>query len=308
MKNKTESIINVSLSTNNRNLNDIVILQHYFEFFVANIIRSKTSFTLVFVSSNTINEYGVDCSKQALQEANLFLLQQTRSSDRLFQLPTENEWVFLLPQSTTEDAKYFLKRIFQIVPNVLIDSGEERQLQLSASIVEISQSKISFEEALYAGKEALYQALKNGPFSMQIVETYSEREVEKVKVSIIEDNNMMQNVLQTLLQRTAMDYFDLEIQTFDDGEQFLQSTWYQSGHTHIVMINDVLPKKSGVEVLHELRSMPNTMKYIIFMLSKGKTEEDMMYAYDIGVDEFILKPFNVKLVEAQIKRWLKRLR
>lgn len=308
MKNKTESFINVSLSTNNGNLNDIEILQHYFEFFVANIIRSKTSFSLVFVSSNTINEYGINCSIQALQEANLFLLQQTRSSDRLFQLPTENEWVFLLPQSTTEDAKYFLKRIFQNVPDVLIDSGEEMQLHLSASIVEISQSKISFEEALNAGKESLYQALKNGPFTMQIVETFSEREVEKVKVSIIEDNTMMQNVLQTLLQRTAMDYFDLEIQTFDDGEQFLQSSWYQSGHTHIVMINDVLPKKSGVEVLHELRNMPNTMKYIIFMLSKGKTEEDMMYAYDIGVDEFILKPFNVKLVEAQIKRWLKRLR
>ena len=182
------------------------------------------------------------------------------------------------------------------------------QLELSASVIGISHSKVNFEDVLGAGKEALDQALKNGPFEIQRVETFMEPEVETIKVSIIEGDVMVQDILQMLLKRIVLHHFNLEIRTFSDGNQFLQSSWYQSGHTHIVMLDDILPKKSGIEVLQELRKMPNTMKYIIFMLSKGKSEEDLLNAYDIGVDEYIVKPFNVKLVEAQLKRWLKRLR
>ncbi|NGP45353.1 hypothetical protein G4V62_10455 [Bacillaceae bacterium SIJ1] len=54
--------------------------------------------------------------------------------------------------------------------------------------------------------------------------------------------------------------------------------------------------------------MPNHQKYIIFMMSKRKTEEDLIYIYENGVDEIIEKPFNVRLFEAKVKKVLKRLR
>lgn len=310
--NYMKRVVQDSYSNNIHPVNDFVLLRHYFNFLIATMTRSKASFTLVFVAIHSFESmakrFGLDVSKQVLEQTNAFLLEQTRNSDLIFTIPNQNEWVFLLPQSTQRDAKYFLKRIFTSVPCLLVDTEEELTLELSASVIGISHSKVNFEEVLGTGKEALGEALRKGPFEIQMVETFMERDVETIKISIIESDIMIQNVLQTLLQRTAINYFNLEIQTFDDGDQFLQSSWYQSGHTHIVMLNDILPKKSGIEVLQELRRMPNTMKYIIFMLSKGRAEDDMIYAYDMGVDEYISKPFNIKLVEAQLKRWLKRLR
>lgn len=289
---------------------DVTLLQHYFHFLVANMTRSKTTFTLVFVAIHTFESiskrFGTEISKQILAKTHKFLLEHTRNSDLLFTLSNQNQWVFLLPQSDQKDASYFLKRIFTSLPQLNIE--ENVPLALSASVVGISHSKVNFEDVLGTGKEGLDQALKKGPFEIQRVESFMEPEVETIKVSIIEDDGMVQDILQMLLKRIDLHHFNLEIRTFSDGDQFLQSSWYQSGHTHIVMLDDVLPKKSGIEVLQELRKMPNTMKYIIFMLSKGKSEEDLLNAYDIGVDEYIVKPFHVKLVAAQLKRWLKRLR
>lgn len=301
---------NYSFIDNKHQIHDVTLLQHYFNFLVANMTRSKMTFTLVFVSIHDFEgiseRFGLETSQEVLAKTFDFLLEQTRNSDLLFTLSNQNEWVFLLPRVTNGDASYFLKRIFTSVSHIHTDN--EFQIELSASVVEISKSKVNFEEVLGSGKEALNQALRRGSSEIQRVETFMEPEVEVIKVSIIENDVMVQNILQTLLQRIALNYFNLEVQTFNDGDQFLQSSWYQSGHTHIVMLDNILPKKSGIEVLQELRKMPNTMKYIIFMLSKGRSEEDLIYAYDIGVDEYISKPFNVKLVEAQLKRWIKRLR
>lgn len=110
------------------------------------------------------------------------------------------------------------------------------------------------------------------------------------------------------MERVTGDQFHLKMNAFTDGATFLESNWYQSGETHIIILNDTLKKKNGMEVLHKLRNMPNNKKYIIIMLSKRRTEQDMLYSYEQGVDEYILKPFNVRLLEAKIKRLLRRLR
>lgn len=289
-------------------LYDVVLLQRFYDVQAANVVRSKTSFTLVFVAIHAFNEwmerYGDVMASQAFEQINWYLSQQIRNTDLLFQLPEQKGWVVLMLNSKQTEASYFLKRIFQSIPSLTTDIP----IGLSASIVEIANSTARYEEVLCAGEEALQLANEKGNQEIHIVETFNKPELEKVKVSIIENDAVMQSVLLTMLQRMEIDYFDLDIQTFDDGYQFIQSSWYQSSHTHLVIVNDILPKKNGIEVLHELRGMPNHKKYIIFMLSKLKTEEDMMYAFEAGVDEYITKPYNVKLVAARLKRLLGRLR
>lgn len=291
---------------------DMSFLQRFYDVQAANVVRSKTSFTLVFVAIHAVNEwferYGDNLASQAFWQINEFLSQQIRNTDLIFHLPKKNGWVILMLNTGQEEATYFLKRIFQSIPPLASEQETDLPMGLSASIVEIANSTISYEEVLCAGEEALQLANVKGNKEIQIVERFKEPEIEQVKVSIIEDDKVMQSVLLTMLQRIEIDYFDLDIQTFHDGHQFLQSFWYQSSHTHLVIVNDILPKKNGIEVLHELRSMPNNKKYIIFMLSKLKTEEDMIYAFEAGVDEYITKPYNIKLVAARLKRLLGRLR
>ncbi|MGI6508409.1 MAG: hypothetical protein ACOX4A_08535 [Saccharofermentanales bacterium] len=60
-------------------------------------------------------------------------------------------------------------------------------------------------------------------------------------------------------------HFEAEIKVFQDGYEFLESTWYLSSHTHLIIMNDILPRQSGLDVLHKVRMMPNNQKvYCLF--------------------------------------------
>ena len=102
-------------------------------------------------------------------------------------------------------------------------------------------------------------------------------------------------------------YIDKEIRTFVDGEDFLSSDFYQSPHNHIVIMNDVLPRKTGLDILASLRSMPNDKKFVIYMMTNRNAESAMIDAYEKGVDYYLVKPFNLKLFSAQLKRMFESL-
>ena len=72
-------------------------------------------------------------------------------------------------------------------------------------------------------------------------------------------------------------------------------------------MSDVLPRKNGLDVLHELRDMPSEEKFTVLMMTRRNSEEDMIYAYESGTDGYLVKPFNIRLFEAQVKRILSRV-
>lgn len=270
----------------------------------ANNQRFKTSFTLVFLAihplSDAFEQVSPQDEKKLFQRMTEFLQNQVRNSDIAFHVPAENEWVVLLTHSGEEEASYFLRRIQKQI--------EDETFTFSSSVVEVGSKLLAFDAVIKAGEQALHEAVQSDPFHIEWVQQFKGQEIEQIKVSIVEEDEITQTILSSLLERSVLKGFQLQIQSFFDGEQFLSSDWYQSGHTHIVIMNDVLPKKNGIELLHALRQMPNHQKYIIFMLSKRKSEEDMFYGLEHGVDEYVTKPFSVKLFEAQVKKVLKRLR
>ena len=56
----------------------------------------------------------------------------------------------------------------------------------------------------------------------------------------------------------------------------MQSDDYKSGHMHLILMNDILPLKNGLEILHILRHMPNEKKFIIYMMSERNSEGRLM--------------------------------
>ena len=99
----------------------------------------------------------------------------------------------------------------------------------------------------------------------------------------------------------------LDIRTFVDGYEFLQSDWYKSAHPHIIIMNDILPRKNGIEVLHTIRRMPNQKKFTIYMMTARNSQTDMINAYEAGVDGYLIKPFDLRLFEAELRRTFARL-
>ena len=270
-------------------------IKDFFNVLKANVVRSRTTITAVFLSASF--------KRLGFQQEDLtsYLGSKIRKTDFLFELKEPHKWCIILSQSGEEEAQAFLNRLFA-------DTNIVSSLTLSATIIEIGNNRVEFEELLEVGNRAIDEVMSTGsPFEVTYISQFKEKDIEKIKVSILEENEIFRNVLSSSMENMNVDMFELEIKAFSNGYDFLESNWYRSSHTHIIIMNDILPRKNGLEVLHMVKQLPNEQRFITYMMTKKKSEEDMLYAYEIGVDEYLIKPFNIRLFEAQIRRTFERL-
>ncbi|MGG0656159.1 response regulator [Rummeliibacillus pycnus] len=288
----------------------LVEFQEFFRFFnfiSNNNKRTKSPLTLIFINiKNTSQKSNLNTSKIEMQyeNTNQFLSDTLRGSDILTKLPDYEGWLIMLPNSKELEGIYYLNRINKAREEVLI----MQEIKWCSSIVEINNTQASFEEIYIDGTNALKEVLAEEAFSYKAVAKYQIPESDTLKVSIIENDQITNNIFHEMMGKIDVENFELDIRSFFDGQSFLDSSWYHSDHMHLILMNYALPKKNGLQLLHELRSMPNNGKYIIYIISKQQAPEDMIYAYESGVDGFIIKPFNLSVVRAELKQMIKRIR
>jgi len=272
-------------------------VERYFKIWRESVIRSRLTITAVFLKTANATQLNENVNDQVTS----FLQSKIRKTDLLFQLSDGDHWGIFFLQSSEVEARAFLKRIFAI----LKAERKFQQIALKASITEIRNNNVIFEELLNKNKQML-SGDEQLTWSIAEVKDYCEQPTELVKVSIIEQNAIFRQVLESTLKQINIPYFSLDVKVYEDGYSFLQSDDYKSGHMHLILMNDILPLKNGLEILHILRHMPNEKKFIIYMMSERNSEGAALNAYEGGVDEYIVKPFNLRLLEAKIKRTFAR--
>ncbi|WP_016994922.1 response regulator [Lysinibacillus boronitolerans] len=268
-------------------------VERYFKIWRESVIRSRLTITVVFLKTANSTQLNENVKDQVTS----FLQSKIRKTDLLFQLSDGDHWGIFFLQSSDLEARAFLKRIFAI----LKAERKFQQIALKASITEIRSNNVIFEELINKNKQML-SGDEQLTWSIAEVKDYCEQPTELVKVSIIEQNAIFRQVLESTLNQINIPYFSLDVKVYEDGYSFLQSDDYKSGHMHLILMNDILPLKNGLEILHILRHMPNEKKFIIYMMSERNSEGAALNAYEGGVDEYIVKPFNLRLLEAKIKR------
>lgn len=279
----------------------------FFDILTANVVRARITIAVMLITIVNPRAISDKDAGRVDEEATSFLQSSIRQTDLLFRLPGTFEWCLILSQSGEDEAAAFFRRLMAKAKHRDHDLFRSGNIQLSASIAEIGNNRVVFEELLERCGRALSRTGSEGAWQIEFVHDYKEKQSETVKVSILEEDAIFRHVLRKTIEGLDTPLFQLDIQTFPDGYEFLQSDWFASSHTHIVIMNDILPRKNGLEVLHAIRKLPNNKKFIIFMMTKKRPEEDMIYAYESGVDEYLVKPFNLRLFSAQMKRKLDRL-
>lgn len=73
-----------------------------------------------------------------------------------------------------------------------------------------------------------------------------------------------------------------------------------------VLLDIMLPDEDGLEVVRKLRSMPDTKKVPIIMVTAKTTEIDKVKGLDMGADDYITKPFGVMELISRVKALLRR--
>lgn len=280
-------------------------VEPFFLVWQANAVRIRMPLTMIFIAPFTKGKI-TKLTNKLQNEFMQFITTNSRQTDMVFQVTSDGRVGILLTQSTAEEADSYLQRLKHLyAEHSLYTTFQDQQYQFKASIAEIRNDESTFTHILATSYMALYKC--GDSTQVTYITDYSQPKVERVKISIIEDEPLMRNILHASIKKLPTASYEKDISLFADGEAFLHSQFYLSAHKHIIIMNDVLPKKTGLDVLHEVRKMANERKFIIYMMTNRNNEKDMIDAYEKGVDVYLMKPFNMRLFEAQLQRTFRSL-
>ena len=117
-------------------------------------------------------------------------------------------------------------------------------------------------------------------------------------ILIVDDESRMRKLIKDFL--TAKGYCILEA---EDGEKALQVFEQNSEKIDLILLDVMMPKLDGWSVLRQIRQ---TSKVPIIMLTARGEEQDELFGFELGVDEYISKPFSPKILVARVEAILKR--
>lgn len=121
--------------------------------------------------------------------------------------------------------------------------------------------------------------------------------MEKLKILVVDDESKMRKLVRDFLVRQ-----DYEVLEAGDGEEALD-IFYREKDIALLILDVMMPKMNGWEVCREVRE---NSKVPIIMLTAKSDESDELMGFDLGVDEYISKPFSPKILVARVEAILRR--
>ena len=121
--------------------------------------------------------------------------------------------------------------------------------------------------------------------------------MEKLKILVVDDESRMRKLVRDFLVRQ-----DFEVLEAGDGEEALD-IFYKEKDIALLILDVMMPKMNVWEVCREVRE--NSTGPIIMLTAKGD-ESDELQGFELGVDEYIAKPFSPKILVARVEAILRR--
>lgn len=118
-------------------------------------------------------------------------------------------------------------------------------------------------------------------------------------VLVVDDEARMRKLIKDFL--AAKGYSILEA---EDGEKALEVFETEKNKIGLILLDVMMPKLDGWSVLRQIRQ---ESKVPIIMLTARGEEQDELFGFELGVDEYIAKPFSPKILVARVEAILKRV-
>ncbi|MCI6021817.1 MAG: response regulator transcription factor [Clostridia bacterium] len=122
--------------------------------------------------------------------------------------------------------------------------------------------------------------------------------MDKMKILVVDDESRMRKLVHDFLARNNYDVIEA-----GDGEEALD-IFYEDKDIALIILDVMMPKMDGWEVCAEIRR--NSKVPIIMLTAKGE-ERDELQGFELGVDEYISKPFSPKILTARVDAIIRRV-
>lgn len=117
-------------------------------------------------------------------------------------------------------------------------------------------------------------------------------------ILIVDDELRMRKLIKDFLIASGFSILEAE-----DGEQALEVFEKEKSRINLILLDVMMPKLDGWSVLRQIRQ---ESKVPIIMLTARGEEQDELFGFELGVDEYISKPFSPKILVARVEAILKR--
>ena len=121
--------------------------------------------------------------------------------------------------------------------------------------------------------------------------------MERLKILVVDDERRMRKLVRDFLVKQ-----DFDVLEAGDGEEALD-IFYEEKNIALIILDVMMPKMNGWEVCREIRE--NSKVPIIMLTAKGEENDELM-GFELGVDEYISKPFSPKILVARVEAILRR--
>lgn len=118
-----------------------------------------------------------------------------------------------------------------------------------------------------------------------------------MKILIVDDEIMIRNVIKEYLKKEGLDYIESE-----NGEEAINIV--KTSKIDLIIMDIMMPKLDGYSAAKTIKKIKNIP---IIMLSARTEEYDKLLGFDIGIDDYVTKPFSPKELVARIKAILNRV-
>lgn len=121
--------------------------------------------------------------------------------------------------------------------------------------------------------------------------------MDKLKILVVDDESRMRKLVKDFLIKS-----DFEVLEAGDGEEALD-LFFNQKDIALIVLDIMMPKMDGWQVCREIRKLS---KVPIILLTARGDERDELQGFELGVDEYISKPFSPKILVARIEAILRR--
>ena len=121
--------------------------------------------------------------------------------------------------------------------------------------------------------------------------------MERLKILVVDDEQRMRKLVRDFLVKKNFDVMEA-----GDGEEAVD-IFYENKDIALIILDVMMPKMDGWQVCREIRKYSQVP---IIMLTAKSDEKDELQGFELGVDEYISKPFSPKILVARVEAILRR--
>lgn len=227
-----------------------------------------------------------------------------RKTDRLVRYGGD-EFLLVMPEITQEVFAGKLHTIQELIQKTRVDGYS--QIKMTVSIGGTLTEDMTIEQAMHRADEYMYQAKisKNTVVTEaddelpELETTIAGKSKKKYRILIVDDSEINREILVEMLKD------EFEILEAENGETCLEMIHRYETKISLILLDIVMPGMNGFDVLSYMNRNDLIDDIPVIMISSEDSDDTIRQAYELGVSDYINRPFDAEVVRRRVLNTIK---